>query len=184
MNSLTSSISKMMQRPQPPPVPTKSDTAGQSESTQIVVDSDGGSPLEGDFASMQPSTSYASRVPPQTQNHAQSRTTGPGDGMASEISAGGSTGPTLLRRPTLLRGNSGPDAPEGSSAGAGQARPTARAMGPSGGVGVTSAQGQALGMRGIDDGVDAMGVPLPKAKVSLVLFAYRYSHTYRDHLAL
>jgi hypothetical protein len=186
MNSLTSSISKMMQRPQPPPVPVKTDTAGQSDSSQTVVDSDGGTP-EGDLASMQPSTSYASRVPTQ-QTHGQTRNTaGSGDGIASGITSVKTTGPTILRRPTLLRGNSGPDAPEGGAtagAAAGQARATARTVGQAGAA--TAAQGQVPGMAGMDESVDGLGA-MPKTKVrfpvcpSSVRYSWTFSLNVRSH---
>ncbi|GHJ87632.1 hypothetical protein NliqN6_4034 [Naganishia liquefaciens] len=163
MNSLTSSISKMMQRPQPAPAPSKPDTdASSSGGVVVVVDSDSGA-AQADLASLQPSTSYASRVP----QHVQSRTTGPGDGMASGISGGPqpqttttTTTPTttLLRRPTLVRGGSGPEAPE-----AGQTRPTARTMG----------NGQ-QGMGGEEGGEGAAG-GMPKVKPQQFDFHYEDS---------
>lgn len=159
MNTLTSSISKMMQRPQPPAAPIAKPADTTSDNAQPVVDSDRAS-TDAEIAAMQPSMSYASRVPPQNQQ-AQAQV-GAGDAPAT-------TGPTILRRPILQRGSSGPTAPEappGAAAG-GPVRPGARSMGP--GAGAVPNQGQAPpGMAGLAgfDGADGMGGALPKAKVS------------------
>lgn len=157
MNTLTSSISKMMQRPQPPaaPAPAKAPDA-PSETALPVVDSDR-TTSDADIAAMQPSMSYASRVPPQNQ----------GQGQAGAADAPKTNVPTLLRRPILQRGSSGPNAPEGPTAG-GPVRPGARSMGPA--VGAAQNQQAPPGMAGLAgvDGGDGMGGALPKAKVSTI----------------
>lgn len=161
MNSLTSSISKMMQRPHPPPPPlpaAKTTEPAGADKTSIVVDSDSGT-TEPDLGSMQPSTSYASRVPAPA-GHAQARTLGLGDGSASGMTSGpptSSSSSSSLRRPTLVRGGSGPDAPE---LGPGQTRPTARAMAVSGVGNTVQGQGQAG-----EEGGDQVPGAVPKAKV-------------------
>lgn len=157
MNTLTSSISKMMQRPQPAPVPAKpSDPT--PESSQPVVDSDR-TTSDAEIAAMQPSMSYASRVPPQNQGQTQ---VGTGDTPKMN-------GPTLLRRPILQRGSSGPSAPEGQAGG--PVRPGARSLGPAAGAAQT--QQAPPGMAGLAgaDGGDGLGGALPKAKVSTHLRA-------------
>jgi hypothetical protein len=158
MNSLTSSISKMMQRPQPPAAPTV-DKEASSEQTQPVIDSDG-VPTEAEMAAMQPSMSYASRVPPQQAAHLQSQN-------AASQKAAESSVASMMRRPILQRGSSGPAAPEnGSAAGTAQARPGARAMGPASVTGQPQSQPpqEMPGLGGFDSG-DGMGQNLPKAKV-------------------
>lgn len=158
MNTLTSSISKMMQRPQPPAARTAKPADTTLDTAQPVIDSDRAS-TDAEIAAMQPSMRYASRVPPQNQQG--SAQVGAGDAPTAG-------GPTILRRPILQRGSSGPTAPEappGAAAG-GPVRPGARSMGP--GVGAVPNQGQAppgmAGLAGVDGG-DGMGGALPKAKV-------------------
>ncbi|KAI5451374.1 Factor arrest protein 11 [Naganishia albida] len=148
----------MMQRPQPAPVPAKpSDPT--PESSQPVVDSDR-TTSDAEIAAMQPSMSYASRVPPQNQGQTQ---VGTGDTPKTN-------GPTLLRRPILQRGSSGPSAPEGQAGG--PVRPGARSLGPAAGAAQT--QQAPPGMAGLAgaDGGDGLGGALPKAKPQQFDFHY------------
>ncbi|KAJ9098330.1 hypothetical protein QFC19_006454 [Naganishia cerealis] len=157
----------MMQRPQPPPAPT-ADKDSSSDHTEPIIDSDGAA-TDPEMSSLQPSMSYASRVPPQSQNQPQSQNAGPANDGGKGVSE--STISTLLRRPILQRGSSGPAAPDvGQGAGTGSARPGARAMGP--GPGASQPQPQDVsGLGGFDSG-DGMGGNLPKAKPQQFDFHY------------
>lgn len=151
-----------MQRPQPPAAPT-ADKDAPSDQAPPVIDSDS-VPTEAEIASMQPSMSYASRVPSQQATQLQSQ-----NAASQKVAESGIA--NMMRRPILQRGASGPAAPEnGSAAGAAQARPGARAMGPGPLAGQPQSQtsNEIPGLGGFDSG-DGMGQNMPKAKVSFVI---------------